>query len=503
MKRLLRMRARILPLLAPLAPLAPLLAGAVTRPATAEAQLIQVRTVPVAAGDQFLLFPSENLGMGGVSIALEDRFLDPFVNPAKGARLQGAHLFASPAFSGVSGDNGAARTLPLGALFRGPSWFGGLALALQQLEAARFGSGPIILREFGFSQDLLSDRSSTNMYAFGMIGRKLPGSRFSVAGSFFWADLDAVAGVELLYALSQKVEQFGHMLDSRVGLYGEWNGGRSLEAVLVFNDFDVTHNVSYLDWIWPLGTPQTRLERNFDRSRTWGLHLGYVHPLPRSGWQVGGILTVNRKTHPEIPNYEIVNIPRDPGHSWASNLGLGLSRSWGAATFGVDLIYEPIWSHTWAEAEAPVQTLSGRTIPAGGRTVDNDFRFSNGLLRIGVRREEDPVGLQLGLQMRAMNYRLEQENHVEESRRAQEEGWVEWTPTWGVSVKFPEFQVRYAGQLTTGTGRPGVAWGGDRVQRFTEGAAMSDFIVAPGGPLTLQEARVLTHQISILMPIGP
>lgn len=380
----------------------------------------------MAAGDQFLLFPSENLGMGGVSIALEDRFLDPFVNPAKGARLQGAHLFASPAFSGVSGDNGAARTLPLGALFGGPSWFGGVALALQQLEAARFGSGPIILREFGFSQDLLSDRSSTNMYAFGMIGRKLPGSRFSVAGSLFWADLDAIAGVELLYALSQEVEQLGHMLDSRVGLHGEWSGGRSLEAVLVFNDFDVTHSVTYLDWMWPLGTPQTRLERNFDRSRTWGLDLGYVHPLPRTGWQVGGILTVNRKTHPKIPNYEIVNIPRDPGHSWA-------------------------------EAEAPVQTLSGRTIPAGGKTVDNDFRFSNGLLRIGVRREEDPVGLQLGLQMRAMNYRLEQENHVEESRREQEEGWVEWTPTWGVSVKFPEFQVRYAGQLTTGTGRPGVA----------------------------------------------
>ena len=51
------------------------------------AQVIPIRTIPLSEGDQFLLYPSNNLGMGGVSIALADSLLDPFRNPALGARL--------------------------------------------------------------------------------------------------------------------------------------------------------------------------------------------------------------------------------------------------------------------------------------------------------------------------------------------------------------------------------------------------------------------------------
>ena len=50
------------------------------------AQLISIKTVPVASGDQFLIFPSQKLGMGNVSIAVDDHLLDPFHNPAKGIR---------------------------------------------------------------------------------------------------------------------------------------------------------------------------------------------------------------------------------------------------------------------------------------------------------------------------------------------------------------------------------------------------------------------------------
>ncbi|HSD33055.1 MAG TPA: hypothetical protein VLB49_14145, partial [Gemmatimonadales bacterium] len=35
--------------------------------AGASAQIIPIRSVPLAQGDQFLIFPSANLGMGGVS----------------------------------------------------------------------------------------------------------------------------------------------------------------------------------------------------------------------------------------------------------------------------------------------------------------------------------------------------------------------------------------------------------------------------------------------------
>ena len=50
----------------------------------APAQLISIKTVPIAQGDQFDIFPSQNAGMGGVSIAVADTLLDPFANPAKG-----------------------------------------------------------------------------------------------------------------------------------------------------------------------------------------------------------------------------------------------------------------------------------------------------------------------------------------------------------------------------------------------------------------------------------
>ncbi|MGB0544255.1 MAG: hypothetical protein ACPGPI_11090, partial [Longimicrobiales bacterium] len=41
------------------------------------AQVIGLKTVPLAAGDPFLIFPSKNLGMGAASFALQDALADP------------------------------------------------------------------------------------------------------------------------------------------------------------------------------------------------------------------------------------------------------------------------------------------------------------------------------------------------------------------------------------------------------------------------------------------
>ena len=48
----------------------------------AHAQLITVKSAPIADGGQFAFQPSANLGMGALSIALADSSLDPFTNPA-------------------------------------------------------------------------------------------------------------------------------------------------------------------------------------------------------------------------------------------------------------------------------------------------------------------------------------------------------------------------------------------------------------------------------------
>src|SRR5205814_5871989 len=82
-------------------------------------------------------FPSDALAMGEVSIALPDTLHDPLVNPAKGARLRVARLFSSPTIYGVSHDAGSGRTLPMGVFTPGAAWYGGLALAVQQVDASQ------------------------------------------------------------------------------------------------------------------------------------------------------------------------------------------------------------------------------------------------------------------------------------------------------------------------------------------------------------------------------
>jgi hypothetical protein len=346
-----------------------------------------------------------------------------------------------------------------------------------------------------------------------MVGKVLPNARLSLGASALWSGLHALDGVDLLYAGSRRVEQRGHTLDARLGLLKEWANGRSLEAVLLHNRFAATHDVTFVELFWDPALQRTaeraRLEQNADRTNTWGLHLEYAVPIGASGWRVGWLATANRLSHPKIPNYEMANVPvlpRDPGRSSAYNLGIGLSKTRGPATFGVDAIFEPIRSYTWADAVAPVTTTAGDTIVAGGKTVENRFRFANAVFRMGVSRDVElsglgkAVGLQLGLVIRSVRYRLTQTDNVQLIQRGLETGWLEWTPTWGLSLRFPELEIRYRGRVTHGAGRPSaqsspVFWGRDVA--FAGGSILA----APTGPLILTDVNTTTHQISLSLPL--
>ncbi len=488
-----------------------LLASVATLPAQLSGQLISLKTVPIAAGDQFLIFPSENLGMGGVSIALNDRLLDPYVNPARGAHFGESQVFSSPTFYSVSNRAGSARTIPVGSNFTSRDWFGGVFVALQNLRRGnQFFGGPVPLFEgdairLGINPNTLSNRSSTNKYFNFHIGRNLNATT-SLGASIMGADLGGIDGVEHLYALASGIAQNGNMIDVRVGLSKEFEGDGELEAVLLHHRFNMNHDVGYVDWFLADSTnwiwePNTRIERNQDRSRTWGAHLGYNQPVGENGWRLGGIVTANRKLHPKIPNYEIMNIPRDPGYSNAFNLGVGLSKVTEKTKFGIDLIYEPAASETWAEAEGPVPTASGDTIPSGGKTVENSFDFSNAFINMGVAHQTGNVALQLGLRVSAYDFHLDQWDNVADTFRRQDEDWMEWVPSWGLTIGLVDLQLRYMGRVTSGTGRPGVAWTGAAADRAATAAAANDILLAPSGPLTLQDATVLTHQVSISIPI--
>ncbi len=492
----------------------------------APAQLIAIKTIPIAQGDQFQIFPSDNLGLGGVSIALPDVVGDPFANPATTARLRGSRFFSAPTVYSVSRGTGGGRSLPLAMLARRSDWFGGLALVLQQVEPSRpprpSGSfvatprpGPTPPLPPGAQQIPGPDlRAHGNEYAFGMIGRTWPRRNVAVGASALWTGLHALDGVDLLYSGSLRVKQTGHAIDLRMGALKEWpgeRGARSLEAVVLHNRFAATHNVLYVDQFWDPGlqqfVPELRSDQNLDHTNTWGAQLKYQMPLAPPGWRIGWVATLNRATHPKLPNYDITNvaiIPWDPGRSYAYNLGVGLSKVMGPSTFGVDAIYEPIRSYTWADAVAPTATLGGDTIGIGGKTVENRFRFSNAVFRIGVGRDIDlehsnkALGIQFGLMMRSIHYHLEQTDHVALGQRALRTGWFEWTPTWGLTLRFPEFELRYRGRVTKGAGRPGTEF----VVGIRDLALASGTILAaPSGPLNLVDVNTSTHQVSLSLPL--
>src|SRR5690348_16945748 len=114
------------------------LALAMLAPVALSAQLIQIKTLPIADGDQWRIFPSANAGMADVSIALADSLLDPFVNPAKASRVtpgRNGAFFGSPTFYSVSENAGGGRTIPLGGVARSGSMFAAFDVALQEIDA--------------------------------------------------------------------------------------------------------------------------------------------------------------------------------------------------------------------------------------------------------------------------------------------------------------------------------------------------------------------------------
>ena len=483
--------------------------------ATASAQLVQIRTVPLAQGDQFLLFPSHTLGMGGVSIALADSLLDPVRNPALGARISASMLFGSPVLYSISRESGSGRTLPLASLLRAGRWFGAVSAAIQEVETSRpFQTPPIFVRGGPIAQDFPgqgpAQQSRSNTYAFMSLGKTLTGSGLSLAGSAQWSRLQMMDGVAFHYPGSQRVSQSGHGLDLRLGLLKEWPGNRSLEALALHHRLRMTQDVDYLDHFWDPGTQQfvqvPRVEHGLERAATWGMHLVYQRPLGVSGWRIGWLATLNHQSQPRIPQDEIVATSAGQGRSTAYNFGLGFSKVRGSGVFAIEAVYEPIWNTTWGVAAAPVVTTGGDIIPAGGRTIENRFRFSNAVIRLGFSDETPMVditraiGFQLGLAVHAIRYRLAQSDRVAVTERQLRERWVEWTPTWGLSLRFPEFEVRYRGRATNGAGRPGTDLTfpiGQTIDPLPPGR----FVATPGGPLQLAGVSTVTHQISLSLPL--
>ena len=464
------------------------------------AQLVTPRTIPVLQDAQFDIFPSARAGMAGVAIAVDDTLADPFVNPAKATRVRAGAVFGSPFRHSITGDRGGGMTLPLGALGSAGDWSMGGVVALQQLDRA----GPIWNRP-------TSERSAINRYGSLVLARRLADG-VSVGASAYRARLGAIDGVDLLYAGSDRIDQAGSLTDLRLGMTKAWRSGANAEVMLLHNRTSMTHDVHFTTWAWDaLGRQQTvaeRAEHNVDRTHIWGVHAEASRPVGTLGWRVGGLATANVLSHPKIPNYVIMNIPRDPGTTWSYNLGVGAARAIeSGGTVGIDVIYEPMWSETWADAAADTTGPTGIVLPRGARTVENRFRFSNLKVRLGLAREraltpERPSawGYQLGLALNAIDYRLRQANHLQRALRAQEEHWMEWTPTFALRYRSRAFVFAYDFRITCGPGGDCFPLaGGDDVTVVSP--VPGGVIAAPSRPLDFNSGAAITNRFTVSVPL--
>lgn len=480
-------------------------------PNVTAAQVIAPRTVPVLIGQQFDILPSDRAGMAGVTIALDDTLIDPFVNPAKASRVRSAFFSIAPFFYNSSNTNGGGRTFPVngaGRLGRS-AWSGAGLFALQQLDRSALT----------FNQPL-SERTAANQYVMGVLARRL--GDMSLGASAYFAGLGAEEGIDLLYSGSDRIQQAGRAADVRLGMTHD-RDGRSFEVLVVRSQFDMTHDVHYpaiTRFLPPNGQQQQvtpeRQEHNRDHTTTWGLHSEYSQALGSEGWRIGWLATANRLAHPKIPDYrirEVFTVPRDPGHTAAFNVGFGLAKLERSSTFGFDVVVEPIFSTTWAEALGDTVTQSGRPLPRGAHSVDNRLRFSNAMLRFGFAHETsiggdstEHFGFQLGLGVQAINYRLDQADRIAETARRQNEHWMEWSPTFGLKYRGRGFDAGYTFTLTCGAGSscmPSCFIGcGDDVSVTAPPAAGGGGVIAsPTEALRFEGGRVSTHRFTVTMRI--
>ena len=469
-------------------------------PREGSAQIVTPKTLPVLQDGQFDIFPSARAGMAGTSIAVDDSLLDPFVNPAKAARIESSHVFSAPFFHNVSHSRGGGKTLPVGGDGSWENWAVTGLVTFQQLDRS---SAQLNLST--------SDKSALNQYAAGSIARRLTTST-SLGLGVQIASLNAIDGVDFLYPGSDRIEQSGGLADYRFGLSKELGADRHFELMLLHSRSHMEHDVRFTTWRWdPMNrrnVEEQRTENNQDQTRIWGLHSEYSRPVGSDGWHIGWLGTMNRLAHPKIPNYVIQNIPRDPGTTWSFNAGTGVSRTVGGTSFAADLIYEPMFSDTWATAATDTSIVGGGTIAAGAKTVENNFRFNNVKARLGAgddlafRAGAVTLGYQFGVGVYSIRYRLQQADHVRRTFRTQHEDWMEWSPTFGLRLRSGDLDVLYNFSLTCGAGACGT--GGDQPVFVTHPGiedAATGIIVAPSGQLFMQGGVLKTHKLTIRVPI--
>jgi hypothetical protein len=165
-------------------------------------------------------------------------------------------------------------------------------------------------------------------------------------------------------------------------------------------------------------------------------------------------------------------------------------------TAGLDVIWEPARSHTWATTDTAMALPSGASISPGGKTVDNRFRFNNLTVAAGLERTAKWLDLQVGLRLKRIRYRLEQELFLSEQGSQVRKSWLEWGPSWSADTAFGPVELRYSGRFVA-RGFPPPGWFPREV--INSG---TDLIVGVAESVGHSQYHMTTHRLSLSMPLG-
>lgn len=483
------------------------------------AQWISIRTVPVIASNQSEFQPSLARGMGNLSIAFDDSLGSQFINPAKASRLNGITLFTSPSRNSWSNNDGrpvfaggsssfypgtSINSIPIGGFFRSDNYFGGIMVAYQGY------SGERLQRNFfmnGPANSSIVDVKRTdvgnNTYSYGLFGISIPNTRLSVAVSGSWGKFGAIDGVNLLYPGAMDLKQDGEAWEAKFGVVGELADGDRLEFVAGRSIYKAIHEVSYSDfslrWWDPQSANIVRTEINKDETKEWLMYTRYVRPI-NSFWNVGASLSVNWKDHPKIPNYNLANIPRDPGISVAYNIGVGANWSNGKSLWGFEYIYEPITTNTWAEAGEQILPPPNQYLSPNFKTVENFFSFYNHIIRIGHQSQSkwEWLDYRFGVQFHFYRYNMNQNDNIRHTARVFSTDWLETTASGGLTASLYNIRLMYTLQLVFGNGMVGTA---SASIAFGAGTRTNDFLPAPSANLIVDKIILVTQQLTFVYQI--
>ena len=111
-------------------------------------------------------------------------------------------------------------------------------------------------------------------------------------------------------------------------------------------------------------------------------------------------------------------------------------------------------------------------IRKGDKTVENDVFFTNVQMRLGLAYDLEHASFQAGVEVRSYAYRLKQRDRIQDTKRHQNESWMEWSPSFGARAKFSEFEDRLPGAADHRVRPAGRTVDGGASRRGTDGSRL-------------------------------